>query len=392
MDRVLKFVETSQFLKRMDKSLTSVDRFTIYYSLFIVISVIFYYLFGPSVIATLDHKSYMTGVVLVYSVILNYFVAYNFSDNKKYYSMQIVVCVVLSTYPVLVNGTYVYLYPIFGLLISLLFIRLLNIMSIVRIKNKTLPTAVMTTLSGLVAIALNMLVAVLINYVMRSYSIQILSGIDAVYQVLCSYPSIFVIVLMVCYLWSKGHHGANIAGKLMRVIWVPAAFANLVFFSITGNFVPFIGVETLLSTFVWIGGSGGTLGFAILLRFFSRSAELKEIGKTAFVPSIFNINESILFGVPVVGNKRYTVPFFVSPLLMVTLAYAAIYYGNVRFPALAISWILPSPVAAYVGSLFDVNAVILSIALVVASVFVYLPFMLAHDKELLRNERAAQLH
>ena len=48
----------------------------------------------------------------------------------------------------------------------------------------------------------------------------------------------------------------------------------------------------------------------IFIAFFAKSAQLNALGKAAIVPSFFNINEPILFGMPVVYNPYTAIPFF----------------------------------------------------------------------------------
>ena len=89
-----------------------------------------------------------------------------------------------------------------------------------------------------------------------------------------------------------------------------------------GANIPFAGEFN--NCFVTIGGSGATLGMVIFIAFFAKSAQLGALGKASIVPAFFNINEPILFGMPVVYNPYTAIPFFLAPMASMTIAYFAI--------------------------------------------------------------------
>ena len=96
----------------------------------------------------------------------------------------------------------------------------------------------------------------------------------------------------------------------------------------TGNAanLPNLFTEQFIQWFVWIGGAGSTLSLVVLF-LFSKSKYLKELGKLSFVPGIFNINEPIIFGAPIVMNPILMVPFIVAPLVNVIVSYTFFQLG-----------------------------------------------------------------
>src|SRR5699024_11677504 len=80
-------------------------------------------------------------------------------------------------------------------------------------------------------------------------------------------------------------------------------------------------------SFVVIGGSGATIGLAILLLFFSKSKRYKTLGKISLPPAIFGINEPIIFGTPMVLNPFMFVPFVFVPIIISIFAYFTISVG-----------------------------------------------------------------
>ena len=119
----------------------------------------------------------------------------------------------------------------------------------------------------------------------------------------------------------------------------------------------------------------------------ARSEQMKSITKLATVPGIFNINEPVIFGLPIVFNPYLLVPFILAPLAAFYVTYAAIAIGFMApFGAVQVPWTTPPIIA---GLLLDgwQGAVIQIINLALATV-IYLPFVRLQDSKMLEEERA----
>jgi Phosphotransferase system cellobiose-specific component IIC len=143
-----------------------------------------------------------------------------------------------------------------------------------------------------------------------------------------------------------------------------------------------------LNSFVIIGGSGATLGVAIWLAFFSRSAQLKEIGKVEIVPAIFNINEPLLFGLPIVYNVDLIIPFIGAPLVSGLVSYFAVTLGFVPKIIAQQPWPTPVGLSGFIATASWKGAV-LSIVCAVVAFLVWFPFIKRYDNRLLKQEQAA---
>ena len=115
------------------------------------------------------------------------------------------------------------------------------------------------------------------------------------------------------------------------------------------------------------------------------SPSLRIIRRLALVPSLFNINEPLLFGLPIVLNPLLAVPFLLGPLLSATVTYVAFDLGWVSRPAYEVLWTLPAPVGALL-SCADGRAVILELATLGLGVLVWWPFVRRLDRERLAIE------
>lgn len=190
-----------------------------------------------------------------------------------------------------------------------------------------------------------------------------------------------IIIFLIHFLWWFGIHGATIMSSFYTAIVLANMAANV---KGANNF--FAGDP--LNSFVIIGGSGATLGVAIWLAFFSRSAQLKEIGKVEIVPAIFNINEPLLFGLPIVYNVDLIIPFIGAPLVSGLVSYFAVTLGFVPKIIAQQPWPTPVGLSGFIATASWKGAV-LSIVCAVVAFLVWFPFIKRYDNRLLKQEQAA---
>ncbi len=195
-----------------------------------------------------------------------------------------------------------------------------------------------------------------------------------------------VIYFLIHALWIVGIHGANIITSFLT----PIVLANMAANAQGANF-PLAGEFN--NSYVTVGGSGATLGLIIFIAFLAKSDQLKVLGKASLVPGIFNINEPIIFGMPIVYNPYLAVPFFLAPMASASLAYFAIKFEIVKPMLAQMPWPSPVGIGAFVGSGGDWKAAVLAVLCAILAFFIWLPFIKFYDNKLLTEERekAAEL-
>lgn len=187
--------------------------------------------------------------------------------------------------------------------------------------------------------------------------------------------------------WLFGIHGA-ITSTPIYPYWYKNLDANMaaIAHGVSAANAPRFMTEQFFQWFVYIGGSGTILGLCILLAFLSKSSFGKTLGKAVIIPSIFNINEPIIFGLPIVLNPYFAIPFIVTPMVNGALTYFAMVLHFVSRPIALVPWTLPGPIGAYMATGFDWRAAILSIINIIISVVIYYPFFKVWDKKQLEKE------
>lgn len=200
-----------------------------------------------------------------------------------------------------------------------------------------------------------------------------------------SLVSVLAIVFLAQFFWSFGIHGWSIVGSLARPLWLVLLEQNTTAL-VNGTEVMNTAAEPFYQWFVMIGGSGSTIGLAILFAFFAKSAYGKALGKTSFIPAICNINEPMIFGAPIVMNPMLIIPFIVAPMANALIAWIATSLGLVNRVVASAPWTLPGPIGAFLATGNDWRAAVLSILLIVLSVVIYYPFFKMYDKDLEAQE------
>ena len=135
-----------------------------------------------------------------------------------------------------------------------------------------------------------------------------------------------------------------------------------------------------INTFGLIGGSGCTLCLLIATFLFSKNKTSKTIASLAAGPGIFNINEPVIYGYPIVYNLPLMVPFVLIPDLFMIITYFATTMGLINPCVVMVPWTTPVVLSGFLATAGDIRAAILQVVLVVLGVLIYLPFMKVHER------------
>ncbi|WP_413509610.1 PTS sugar transporter subunit IIC [Carnobacterium maltaromaticum] len=201
--------------------------------------------------------------------------------------------------------------------------------------------------------------------------------------------SVIVPILLITIVWIFGIHGMIIATPILYPFWYENLNANINA-AASGSAIPHFMTEQFFQWFVWIGGAGATLSLAFLMAFLGKSDFCKKMGRFTFIPGIFNINEPLIFGVPIVINPFFALPFILAPLAMGIVTYLAMgVFHLVSYPIAIVPWTLPAPIGALMATGFDWRAAVLAVVNIVIAGVIYYPFFRAFDKNMLDKEKSA---
>ncbi|MGY3725391.1 PTS system, cellobiose-specific IIC component [Granulicatella balaenopterae] len=201
-----------------------------------------------------------------------------------------------------------------------------------------------------------------------------------------SWLGLMVIYFIVQALWLVGIHGASIVFSIIT----PITLMNLTSNAVDGTHIPLAG--EFGNMFVTIGGSGATLGLCIYLAYMAKSEQLKVLGKAGLVPAIFNINEPLIFGMPLIYNPFMAIPFIIAPMVSATIAYFAINLEIIRPVIAQMPWPSPVGIGAFIGTGGDWKAAVVAVICALAAFAIYYPFIKAYDQRLLKEESEAKMN
>ncbi len=201
------------------------------------------------------------------------------------------------------------------------------------------------------------------------------------------YLVLLAIILIDSLLWLLGVHAVAILAP-MAAVWTLNMTTNTDV--VAGGGVPLLlNTREALQFFIWIGGSGATIALPwLLLR--ARAAGLRAIAKVGLVPALFNVNEPLIFGVPVMMNPTLALPFIVAPIVTMTLTVSAVHLGLVPVPSLIVPWTLPGPVGAFLATRGAWSAALLSLVNIAVAALIYWPFVRMLDTRMAATEERAE--
>lgn len=200
-----------------------------------------------------------------------------------------------------------------------------------------------------------------------------------------SMPGLIVIFTIVNLFWFFGIHPSAIT-SIMSPILTTLSLQNLEAFQ-NGEKLPNMSadVQTLWS----IGGTGSTLALVLLMLFFSKSSRLKTMGRLTIIPTIFNINEPVVFGVPVVLNPVLFVPLILSTPISGGITWIALRLGLVDYSrGISLPFTIPTFMFGFING--GIKMLILVFVILLAMILLYFPFFKVLDKTYLLEEQADQ--
>lgn len=206
-----------------------------------------------------------------------------------------------------------------------------------------------------------------------------------------SIPGVIVIYILIGLFWLVGIHGNNMLAAVKEAIFTPIMLENIETFSKTNDsYSDELGIFAMawLQMFGEFGGSGVTIGLVISILVFGKREDNRTIAGISSVPALFNINETVTFGIPLVLNPILGIPFVLTPLATIMVGYILTVIGFCPKAVINTPWTTPPILHGFLTTGANVmGAVSQAIALVV-SIVVYAPFLIAYER--FQNKQAAE--
>jgi cellobiose PTS system EIIC component len=197
-------------------------------------------------------------------------------------------------------------------------------------------------------------------------------------------PGILVYACLVTALWSIGINGDNAVDAIVAPIFLQYLSANVAAMT-SGQPLPYVTAYGFFTTFVNVGGTGATIALALVL-WRSRDAGFRKVSRLSLPTQIFQINEPIFFGLPIVLNPVFMIPYVLNALILTTGSYLLMQWSLIHKPFVNVPWTTPPIVGHYLVSGGDWRAAVWGAVSIVIAMVVYFPFARAAER-MARRER-----
>lgn len=252
---------------------------------------------------------------------------------------------------------------------------------------ETVPPAVAKSFAALIPGTLTLSIFLGINAIVTGvFNVNLH---DVIYQVIqkplvglgSSLGATLIALFFVQLLWFFGLHGQILVNSVMDPIWNTLNLENLEAYN-AGKEVPHIISKAFMETFtVGLGGSGMTLAVIIIMAFVLKKKMYRDVGRLALGAGIFNVNEPVIFGLPIVMNATILIPWLIAPLIVTTLNYSVMALGIVPAPTgVSVPWTVP----VFFSGMMATNSImggILQLIDVLLVGIIWYPFLLVLDRQ-----------
>ncbi len=240
-----------------------------------------------------------------------------------------------------------------------------------------------------------LLFLVLVFWVIRFiFGVDINSAVQDIFAplrfALNTLPGILAYAFLVTMLWSVGINGDNAMDAIVLPFFLQYLGAN-VEAAQHGQPLPYVTANGFFSTFVNVGGTGATLGLALTL-LNSKEPGFRKVSRLSLPTQIFQINEPIFFGIPIVLNPIFMVPYILNALLLTTCSYLLMHWNVIQRPFVNVPWTTPPIIGHYLVTGGDWRAAVWGAVSIVMAMLIYYPFAKVAERERLKAEAAGTAH
>lgn len=209
-------------------------------------------------------------------------------------------------------------------------------------------------------------------------------------QALNTLPGILMYAFLVTMLWSIGINGDNAMDAIVAPIFLQYLAENVTAMS-QGEPLPYVTAYGFFTAFVNVGGTGATIALALILMN-SKEPGFRKVSRLSLPTQIFQINEPIFFGIPIVLNPIFMIPYIVNALVLTASTYLLMDWNVIHKPFVNVPWTTPPIIGHYLVTGGDWKAVVWGAISIVIAMLIYYPFAKVAERQRLKAEAAGVAH
>jgi PTS system cellobiose-specific IIC component len=253
------------------------------------------------------------------------------------------------------------------------------------------PPIVYETFLSLVPMCFLLLVFWIVRFVLGIDINQVLqSAFTPLLFALNTLPGILVYAFLVTLLWSVGINGDNTLDAIVAPIFLQYLADNVQATS-QGQPLPYVTALGFFTSFVNVGGTGATIALALVM-WNSKEPGFRQVSRISLPTQIFQINEPIFFGFPIVLNPIFMIPYILNALILTTGSYLLMDWNVIHRPFVSVPWTTPPIIGHYLVSGGDWKAAVWGVLSIVIAMLVYYPFAKAAERQRLTAEATGTAH
>lgn len=185
-------------------------------------------------------------------------------------------------------------------------------------------------------------------------------------------------IFLIHFLWFFGIHGSNLLSMVSDGMFEAGMATNIAAVA-AGNMPPVLFTKTFFDSFILMGGSGATICLLLALLIGTKRGNSKRLFRLSIFPSLFNVNELVLFGLPVVFNPIMLIPFILVPLVLLGTSAGAMALGLVPFCSQTVQWTTPVLFSGWLSTGSWTGAALQAVNIAIGTA-IYLPFIKLSEK------------
>lgn len=282
---------------------------------------------------------------------------------------------------------------IIGLLSTEIYVRLSKVKALKINLGDQVPPAVGQSFSVLLPSLITLCLFGVIAAIFAAYNLDLVTMISQLIQeplrsVNTSLPGFLLIYSTGNFLYTLGIHQTVINGSLLDPLILVNMSENSIAYT-AGKQPTHIINSDFVTVYSQMGGTGLTIALIIAVFLVSRYKPYREVARLGMIPGIFEINEPIIFGFPIVFNIPMIIPFVLSPVIGSLIGYFATAIGFVKPLCVYIPWTTPPLISGFLASAGDWKVVLVQIIILAVCTLFYIPFIKISERVAIKQAELA---
>lgn len=285
---------------------------------------------------------------------------------------------------------------IIGLLATEIYMKLANIKQLQINLGDQVPPAVGKSFTALIPTLLTLgIFAVISAVLIEAFDTDLITIISTMIQeplrkVNTSLLGFLLIYSTGNFLFTLGIHQTVINGSLLDPLLLVNMNENMAAAN-AGEVAPNIINSAFVTVYSQMGGTGGTFALILAVLIFIKYKPYKDVVNLSVGPGLFEINEPIIFGLPIVFNIPMMIPFVLTPVIGALIGYFATAVGFIKPLTVLIPWTTPPLLSGYLASSGDFKVVLVQLVILTVTMFFYLPFLKISERVSRKQAEQSQM-